>query len=74
MNLLIHDLTEWCKDMNIKNFREYADIWAYTVHRGKSTHKKLNKVEYVEKMNTRLESKIKELIRFKKKAEKLLSD
>ena len=71
MNELVYDLTAWCKEMNIRNFTQYAWLWERVVQRSVNP-KHLNDKENVELMNEWLESKIKELIRYKKRAEKLL--
>lgn len=73
MNELIYDLTQWCKEMNIKDFVQYSWLWERVVQRSISA-KHLNNKENIELINEWLEKKIKELIRYKKKAEKLLLD
>lgn len=72
MNTIMYDLTDFCKDMSMKNFREYAWIWEWALQRS-NTYKELNKIENIEKFNEWLELKIKDLIRYKKRAEKLLN-
>ena len=71
MNLLIYDLSEWCKEMTVKNFIEYAWIPKHLLYYKKWQRCGLDKDEEI-LLNEWLESKIKELIRYKKRAEKLL--
>ena len=73
MNMLMYDLSEFCKDMSIKNFREYSWLWEWDMRRS-NRYKELNRKENINKLNEWLESKIKELIRYKKRAEKLLNE
>ena len=73
MNTLMFDLTDFCKEMSIKNFRNYSGLWERDIQRS-ATYRELNKKENLQKFNDRLELKIKELIKFKKRAEKLLNE
>ena len=71
MNELLYDLTEFCKDVNIKNFRDYVGTtdWKMYKSRSKKEHN-----EWLEALNEWLEIKIKEMIKYKKRAEKVLND
>lgn len=73
MSELLYDLTEWCKDMTIKNFRDYIGTTDRIMYRSKQK-KWINNKEWVETLNLWLDTKIRELIRYKKKAEKLLQE
>lgn len=74
MNLLVHDITEWCKEMNIKNFREFAWLWERVVSKSTSKRRRIDSKQSIQSMNDWLEMKIKQLIRFKKIAERLLAN
>ena len=71
MNTLIYELTERCKEMNMKDYMNYIDSTEWKMYRSKDK-KSINTKENIIKMNEWLESKIKEIIRYKKRAEKLL--
>lgn len=73
MNEILYDLTEWCKDMTIKNFRDYIRTTDRIMYRSEKK-KWINNKEWVETLNEWLDTKIRELIRYKKKAEKLLDE
>lgn len=66
MNTLMYEMQEFCKDMSITNIVKYC--W---VNRYKQKHCSRDK-EDIEKLNEWLELRIKEMIRFKIKTEKLL--
>ena len=66
MNLLMYELQDFCKNMSVTNIVKYC--W---VNRYKQKHCQRDK-EDVEKLNEWLEWNIKEMIKFKKRAEKLL--
>lgn len=68
MNLLIYDLTDFCKDMSVTDIVKYCGVNRY-----KQRNCKWDK-EDVEKLNEWLEIKIKEMIKFKKRAERVLDD
>lgn len=72
MNTLMYELSEFCKDMTIKNFRDYAWLWEWAIWRS-SSYKTLNKKENLKLFDERLEFKIRELIRFKKRLEKIIN-
>ena len=57
----------------MKNFRERSWYWEWAIYRS-DKKKDLNTKEWAEKINERLEIKIKELIRIKKRAERVLND
>ena len=57
----------------MKNFRERSGYWEWDIYRS-DKKKDLNTKEWAEKINERLEIKIKELIRIKKRAERVLND
>lgn len=71
MNMLFYLLTEYCKELSMKNFRERGWFSEWSVYRS-DRNKQLTNRAWVEKINERLEIKIKELIKLKKRAEKLL--
>lgn len=73
MNTLFYEITEYCKDISMKNFRERSGYWEWDIYRS-DKKKDLNTKEWAEKINERLEIKIKELIRIKKRAERVLND
>lgn len=73
MNTLFYEITEYCKDISMKNFRERSGYWERAIYRS-DKKKDLNTKEWAEKVNERLEIKIKELIRIKKRAERVLND
>ncbi len=73
MNTLFYRINEYCKDISMKNFRERSWYWEWAIYRS-SKKKDLNTREWAEKVNEWLEIKIKELIRIKKIAEKVLND
>lgn len=73
MNTLMYEVSEFCKDMTLKNFRDYSWLGEWAIWRSAS-YKELNKKENLEKFDKRLEIKIKELIKFKKRMEKILDD
>ena len=73
MNTLFYEITEYCKDLSMKNFRERSGYWEWAIYRS-DKKKDLNTKEWAEKINERLEIKIKELIRIKKRAERVLND
>lgn len=73
MNTLFYRINEYCKDISMKNFRERSWYWEWAIYRS-SKKKDLNTREWAEKVNEWLEIKIKELIRIKKIAEKVLDD
>ena len=73
MNTLFYEITEYCKDISMKNFRERSGYWEWAIYRS-DKKKDLNTKEWAEKINERLEIKIKELIRIKKRAERVLND
>lgn len=71
MNTFFYLLTEYCKDISIKNFRERSWFGEWAVYRS-NRNKQLTNRAAVEKINEWLEIKIKELIKLKKRAERLL--
>ena len=71
MNTFFYLLTEYCKDISIKNFRERSWFSEWAVYRS-NKNKQLTNRAWVEKINEWLEIKIKELIKLKKRAERLL--
>ena len=71
MNTLFYRINEYCKNISMKNFRERSWYWEWAIYRS-NKKKDLNTKEWAEKINQRLEIKIKELIKIKKRAEKLL--
>lgn len=73
MNTLFYRINEYCKDISMKNFRERSWYWEWAIYRS-NKKKDLNTKEWAEKVNEWLEIKIKELIRIKKIAEKVLND
>lgn len=73
MNTLLYDLTEWCKEMNMKDFRDYIGTTDWKMYRSRDK-KSINTKENIIKLNEWLEYKIKDLIRYKKRAEKLLAE
>lgn len=73
MNTLLYDLTEWCKEMNMKDFRDYIGTTDWMMYRSRDK-KSISTKENIIKLNEWLEYKIKDLIRYKKRAEKLLDD
>ena len=73
MNTLFYRINEYCKDISMKNFRDWSWFSERAIYRSNS-NRQLNTKEWAEKVNERLEIKIKELIKIKKAAEKLLDD
>lgn len=73
MITLFYEITEYCKNISMKNFRERSWFGEWALYRTNKV-KDLNTKEWAEKVNERLEIKIKELIRIKKRAEKILDD
>ena len=73
MNIFFYDLTEFCKEFSMKNFRDWSWFCEWSLNRS-DKKKELNTKEWAEKINQRLEMKIKELIRMKIRAQKLLDD
>ena len=71
MNELLYDLTEYCKSVNMKDFKDYIGTTDRKMYRSR------NRKEHKERMwalNEWLEIKIKEMIKYKKRAEKLLDE
>lgn len=71
MNELLYDLTEYCKSVNMKDFKDYIGTTDRKMYRSR------NRKEHTERMwalNEWLEIKIKEMIKYKKRAEKVLND
>lgn len=73
MNTLFYRINEYCKDISMKNFRDWSWFGEWAIYRS-NKKKDLNTKEWAEKINERLEIKIKELIKIKKAAEKILDD
>lgn len=70
---LMYDVQEFCKTVNIKNFKEFAEFWVTMIQRQK-IRKKLYSKEGAELLNERIDMKIRYFIKLKKRAEKILEE
>lgn len=70
---LMYDVQEFCKTVNIKNFKEYAGFWLTMIQRQKIRNKLYSK-EGAELLNERIDIKIRYFIKLKKRAEKILEE
>ena len=73
MNELMYEISEWCKDITVKNFKEYARLWLEDFYRLVRRNKFSNK-QTVQNLIDRLDNKIRVLVKFKLRAEKLLDE
>ena len=73
MNELIYDLTERCKETTIKSFKEYAKLWREDTFR-LMRRNKLNSEQTINSLIERLDNRIRVLVKYKLKAEKLLDN
>lgn len=70
---LMYDVQEFCKTVNIKNFKEFAGFWVTMIQRQK-IRKKLYSKEGAELLNERIDMKIRYFVKLKKRAEKILEE
>lgn len=73
MNELMYDLTERCKGMTIKSFKDYAKLWREDTFR-LMRRNKLSNEQTAECLVEWLDYRIRMLIKYKKRADKILND